>query len=71
MKTMRPTHSGAYGRIRRSAASSRDDDCGWRGDATGRRLETCSFCGEAKPRYRMVRTADGLYCRQCWLDHWL
>lgn len=70
MKTRRSTQAGADGRVRRSASSSTDGR-DWRGDATGRRLETCSFCGEAKPRYRMVQTADGLYCRQCWLDHWL
>lgn len=70
MRTRRSTQSDTDGRVRRSTTSSNNDGRGWRGYAAGRRLDTCSFCGEAKPRDRMVRTADGLYCRQCWLDHW-
>ena len=41
----------------------------WRGGAASS-LETCRFCGKAKLRASMIDTADGLYCRQCWMDHW-
>lgn len=43
----------------------------WRGADTESQLKTCSFCGKARPRAKMIETPDGLYCRQCWLDHWL
>ena len=42
----------------------------WRGDEAGSWV-TCSFCGASKPRAGMVPTADGPYCRQCWMDHWV
>ena len=41
----------------------------WRGNAASS-LGTCRFCGKAKLRASMIDTADGLYCRQCWIDHW-
>lgn len=68
------TRTAAYERGRAGAhdgyaGGPRDHGRYWRGDDAGS-WGTCSFCGASKPRAGMVSTADGPYCRQCWMDHW-
>ena len=33
-------------------------------------MAECQFCHKKKEKSKMIQTAYGLYCRQCWLDHY-